>query len=173
MAVLVTYSTRSNSTEGVAQAIYSALWDKGIAAEIHPMSEVSDLSSYEAIFLGSAIQSAKWLPEAVAFVTNRQGQLSSKPIALFTVCMTMAMRNALTYRPQVLEWVKPIRLMTNPKAEEVFAGALEIRKIPGFFTRLRFRLSVLFGVWKEGDHRDWARIRQWTHEAIQKLGLIP
>jgi menaquinone-dependent protoporphyrinogen IX oxidase len=25
-----------------------------------------------------------------------------------------------------------------------------------------FRLSVLFGVWKEGDHRDWNAIRTWA-----------
>jgi hypothetical protein len=25
-------------------------------------------------------------------------------------------------------------------------------------------MSVLFGVWKEGDHRDWNAIRQWAAE---------
>jgi hypothetical protein len=40
-------------------------------------------------------------------------------------------------------------------SEGLFAGALDIRKIPSFGDRLKFRISVLLGVWSEGDHRDW------------------
>jgi hypothetical protein len=28
--------------------------------------------------------------------------------------------------------------------------------------RLKFRLSVLFGVWSEGDHRNWDAIHAWA-----------
>jgi hypothetical protein len=28
--------------------------------------------------------------------------------------------------------------------------------------KAEFRLSVIMGVWKEGDHRDWNAIRDWT-----------
>jgi hypothetical protein len=30
--------------------------------------------------------------------------------------------------------------------------------------RLKFRMSVLLGVWTEGDHRDWNAIRAWAEE---------
>jgi hypothetical protein len=30
-------------------------------------------------------------------------------------------------------------------------------------------LSVLFGVWKEGDHRDWEAIRTWAESLRPKL----
>jgi len=33
-----------------------------------------------------------------------------------------------------------------------------------------FRLSVLFGVWSEGDHRDWDAIRAWA-ESLRPLLL--
>ena len=33
-----------------------------------------------------------------------------------------------------------------------------------------FRLSVMFGVWSEGDHRDWDAIRAWA-ESIRPLLL--
>jgi len=39
---------------------------------------------------------------------------------------------------------------------------LEVRKVPTLGDRLKFRLSVLLGVWKEGDHRDWDAIRGWA-----------
>jgi hypothetical protein len=41
---------------------------------------------------------------------------------------------------------------------------LDISKIPSFSDRLKFRLSVLFGAWKEGDHRDWDAIGEWARE---------
>jgi hypothetical protein len=47
-------------------------------------------------------------------------------------------------------------------SEGLFAGVLDIRKIPSFSDRLKFRLSVVSGVWSEGDHRDWNAIRDWA-----------
>jgi hypothetical protein len=50
----------------------------------------------------------------------------------------------------------------QPVSQGLFAGALDIRKVPSSADRFKFRLSVLFGVWKEGDHRDWEAIRAWS-----------
>jgi hypothetical protein len=36
---------------------------------------------------------------------------------------------------------------------------------------MKFRLSVLFGVWKEGDHRDWNAINNWALE-LKPLLLV-
>jgi menaquinone-dependent protoporphyrinogen IX oxidase len=55
-------------------------------------------------------------------------------------------------------------------SEGLFAGALDISKVPSFRDRLMFRLSVIFGVWSEGDHRDWNAIRAWA-ESIRPLLL--
>ena len=41
-------------------------------------------------------------------------------------------------------------------------GALDISKVPSFGDRLKFRLSVAFGAWTEGDHRNWNAIRAWA-----------
>jgi hypothetical protein len=53
--------------------------------------------------------------------------------------------------------------------EGIFAGALDIGKIPSRGDRLKFRLSVLFGVWSEGDHRDWDAIHTWAEDLSIKL----
>ncbi len=50
----------------------------------------------------------------------------------------------------------------KPVSTGLFAGVLDIGKIRSFSDRLKFRVSVLFGVWKEGDHRDWNAIRDWA-----------
>ena len=53
-------------------------------------------------------------------------------------------------------------ILVNPVTEEIFAGSLNLKKIPGFSQRLKFRISVMLGVWKEGDHRDWVKVKDWT-----------
>ena len=63
---------------------------------------------------------------------------------------------------RVAGWMEPVRSLVRPVSEGLFAGALDIRKVPSASDRFKFRLSVLFGVWTEGDHRDWNAIREWT-----------
>lgn len=33
-----------------------------------------------------------------------------------------------------------------------------------------FRLSVMLGVWTEGDHRDWDAIRAWAENLLPRFG---
>jgi hypothetical protein len=77
--------------------------------------------------------------------------------------MTLAMPAADQYRQGVADWLNPVRALVTPVSEGLFAGALDIGKIPSFGDRLKFRLSVLFRVWSEGDHRDWNAIRGWAN----------
>jgi menaquinone-dependent protoporphyrinogen oxidase len=97
-------------------------------------------------------------------------QLAQKPFAAFLVCLTLALKNE-KWRNQanVLEWLAPVRALVKPVSEGAFAGVLNIKKIPGFGDRLKFRISVWFGVWAEGDHRDWEAIRAWASQLSTQL----
>jgi menaquinone-dependent protoporphyrinogen oxidase len=161
--ILVTYAGRTGSTAGVAEAIGNTLIEGGAEVDVRPMQDVKDVAPYRAVVAGSAIQGAKWLPEAMQFMRTFRAQLARKPFAAFLVCMTLAMRNGEKYRPDVAEWLTPVRALVRPVSEGLFAGALDIGKIPSFGDRLKFRLSVAFGIWSEGDHRDWDAIREWAN----------
>jgi menaquinone-dependent protoporphyrinogen oxidase len=167
--ILVTYASRAGSTAGVAEAIAKTLREHGAQVDAIPMQEIADLVAYQAVVAGSAIQDRQWLPEAVQFVRTHQSILNQRPFAIFAVCMTLAMKNGESYRPQIAEWLAPVRRLVRPMSEGIFAGALDISKIPSFSDRLKFRLSVLFGVWSEGDHRDWDAIRAWADSLSTKL----
>jgi menaquinone-dependent protoporphyrinogen oxidase len=159
--ILVTYTSRTGSTAGVAQAIGQALVESGAQVDVLPMQEVTDLTPYRAVVAGSAIQGQKWLPEAMQFIQTHQAALVRKPCAVFLVCMTLAMGNG-QYRQEVATWLEPVRLLVHPVSQGLFAGVLDISKVPSFSDRLKFRLSVALGVWSEGDHRDWDAIRLWA-----------
>ncbi|MBI1793233.1 MAG: flavodoxin domain-containing protein [Chloroflexi bacterium] len=160
--VLVTYSSRTGWTVGVAEAIGKTLAENGMQADVIPMKEVKDLSTYNAVVAGSAVRNKTWLPEAVQFIRTHQDELKRKPFAAFLVCMTLAMPNGENYRSHISTWLDPVRTLVKPVSVEFFAGGLNISKIESFSDRLMFRVSVMFGVWKEGDHRNWNAIKEWA-----------
>ncbi len=167
--ILVTYASRTHTTKGIAEAIGNKLIKDSFQVEMLPMANVKDLTGYCAVVAGSAIQSAQWLPEALHFVEQHQAALQKLPVAMFSVCMTLAMKNGEKYKPAIQQWVEPVRMILQPVSEGIFKGKLEIRKIPSAGQRIKFRISVLTGVWKEGDHRDWEAINKWAGELKDKL----
>lgn len=167
--ILVAYASRFGSTAGVAEAIGKTLTEHNLQVDVLPMKDITDLLPYQAVVAGSAINGGEWLPEAMQFMRAHQVDLDSKPFAAFLVCMTLAMNSGEKYRSHVADWLQPVRALAHPVSEGQFAGVLDISKIPSFSDRLKFRLSVLFGVWKEGDHRDWNAIRLWAESLYPLL----
>lgn len=172
LKILVTYASRMGSTVGVAEEVGKIFAAKGAEVTLCPMVEVTDLTPYDAVVAGSAIQNRQWLPEAMQFLHTHQSALRKRPFATFTLCMTLALRDGEKYRPRIAEWVAPVRRLVHPISEGLFAGVLNIRKVPSLRDRLKFRLSVLFGVWTEGDHRDWNAIRAWASELYPQLTQV-
>ena len=161
--ILVTYASRAGSTAEVAEAIARTLQQDGAQVDVAPMSSAPDLSQYESVVVGSAVRGARWLPEAVEFVRAQQSTLAHKKVALFTVCITMAMKNAENYRAGVMNWIAPVRAMVQPIREELFAGMLDFSKLPLNKDTLMLRLTVALGIFPRGDHRDWTKIEAWAH----------
>jgi len=162
--ILVTYASRAGSTAEVAEAIGKTLSEGGAQVDVISMNEVKDLSPYRAVVAGSAIRGSKWLPEAVQFIQTHRSTLIQKRFAMFTVCITMAMKNAGNYRAGVMNWIAPVRAMVKPLSEGLFAGVLDFGKLPVNWDTLMLRLSVAFGIFPRGDHRDWNAIRTWAKE---------
>jgi len=160
--ILVTYASRAGSTAEIAEAIGKTLLEDGIQVDVMPMNAVKDLSVYRAIVAGSAIRGSKWLPEAMQFIRTHRSALAQKPFAMFTVCITMAMKNAEHYRTGIEGWVAPVRALVKPLDEGFFAGMLDLNKLPVNWDTLMLRLTVALGIFPRGDHRDWNAIRTWA-----------
>jgi menaquinone-dependent protoporphyrinogen oxidase len=160
--ILITYASRSGTTAEIAEAIGKRLTDGGAQVEVLPMQDVEDLSMYRAVVAGSAIRSSKWLPEAMQFVRTHRSELSKKPFATFTVCITLAMSNSDQYRKVVADWIKPVRAQVSPISEGLFAGVLDFSKLPFNWDTLKLRAVVGLGIFPKDDRRDWNAIGKWA-----------
>ncbi|UCC65378.1 MAG: hypothetical protein JSV36_10180, partial [Anaerolineae bacterium] len=89
-AVLVAYATKSGSTAGVAQAIGQELAGDEVHVDVHPIREVDDLSSYDAVIVGGPMIMG-WHREAVNFVVRHQQALSRVPVAYFLTALSLTL----------------------------------------------------------------------------------
>ena len=170
--ILVTYASRSGSTAGIAEAIGRTLAENGVAVDVLPMNEVQDIAPYRAVVAGSAIQKEKWLPEAMEFMNKHQAEIAQKPFAAFLVCMALALNNSRMReraKGTAATWMEPIRTLANPVSEGLFAGVLDLSKLPALGYKVLGRLGILIGLWKQGDHRDWDAIHGWANDLPAKL----
>ena len=100
--ILVISASRTGFTVGVAEAIGKTQTDSGLQVDVRAMQDVADLTPYQTVVAGSAIQNKQRLPEAMQFMHNYRLVLTEKSCAFFMVCMTLAMPNT-PYRLQVAE----------------------------------------------------------------------
>ena len=169
--VLVTYASRAGSTVGIAQAIGKTLADGGLSVDGRPMQDVQDISMYSAVIAGSAIRMDQWLPEAKEFVRRFQAELMQKQFAAFVVCLAMATQHEKRREKAKVTaagYLNPIRELAPTVSEGLFAGVLDLSKLPLRY-RIPFGLLTLVGLFKEGDYRDWNAIEAWSQSLIPQL----
>lgn len=160
---LVTYATRQGSTADIANAIADALRDSGQAADVLPVSEVSNLSQYDAVFMGSAVRYGTVLPELIEFVKRRRFVLSAMPVACFIACQTIS-HHTYESAQEVAEYLEPVRRMIRVRSEGYFGGVLDYSSFPALTQRYLEEHHV-----PEGDFRNWMMIYRWTMKTMEMM----
>jgi menaquinone-dependent protoporphyrinogen oxidase len=162
LSVLVAYASRCGSTVGVADRIGQSLSARNHSAQVLPVEEVKDLGSYDAVILGSAIRTGKWLPEAMDFVGTHRDALSQKRVAYFHTCLTLSrpteenLTKARSFFAPLMERFSEVR----PVSLGGFAGVLDYAKLSGP-VRMVMKLKMNGQGISEGDYRDWNAIDMW------------
>ncbi len=162
-SILVAYASMSGSTGEVAGAVGRALCGPNITVDIRLIGKVTDISTYDAVIIGSAIRSSRWLPEAESFLRENRKRLRNLPVAYFLSCLTLAKpgeeprRMARAMMEPLLKEVPEVR----PLGLGLFAGVLDYSKF-GFGMRTVLRYKMWSKGVREGDYRDWTAIRKWA-----------
>jgi menaquinone-dependent protoporphyrinogen oxidase len=165
--ILVAYATAAGSTGEVAEAVGKALREEGATVDVRRAKEVTDVSGYNAVVLGTGVRAGRTYAEAATFLKAHQSALTKLPMACFVVCLTMkentdeSCREAGGYLDAMLEAVPGIEVMSKG----LFGGAVKYDTLP-----LPFRLILKWFIKEpEGDHRDWDAIRAWATETYSAL----
>lgn len=184
--ILVTYATVSGSTAEVARAVADKLSQNGVTVDLQPISQVGQISSYDAVVLGAPMI-LEWHRDMVNFIMKNQEALKALPVAYFTTQLH------LTKLPETE--VNGVSIFLDPKlakspnypnkmniSEKLGTPAScvgsTLRKAPmvkpvsiGFFGgeldygKLKplpklFVKFIIRGV--EGDFRNWDAIHEWV-----------
>ncbi len=158
--VLVGYATGTGATTGVAQAIGEVLAERGYTVDVKPVTERPDVSGYDAVLLGSAVNGGKWLPEAVQFAELNASALGTVPTAIFSVhIMNLGDDEKATRKRRA--YTTAVRAVISPAAEAFFAGKGPEAVETSLIARWAFKA---FGGGGEGDCRDWDAIKDWARQ---------
>lgn len=158
--VLVGYATRTGSTVGVAEAIGRTLAERGFAVDVKPLRERPSLEDYDACVLGSAINGATWLPEAIAWVESHAAAAGKMPFAAFCV-HSMNGGDDEKQTGKRLAYLDDVRAIVAPGSEGFFLGKGPTADDTSLIARWAFKA---FGGTAEGDARNWENIRAWAEQ---------
>ena len=158
--VLVGYATRTGSTVGVAEAIARTLGQRGFVTDVRSLREGPSLDGYDACVLGSAINGAAWLPEAMSWLESNAAGLKKMPAAAFCVHSMNGEDDAKQMRKR-LAYLDKVRGVITPVAEGFFLGKGPTAEDTSLIARWAFKA---FGGTAEGDARDWDKIRAWAEQ---------
>jgi len=174
MNVLVAYATRHGATAGIAERIAAGLRLAGLRTDVSAVTDVDDVTAYDAFVVGGAAYMFHWLRDATAFVKHHRATLTERPVWLFssgplgTDLVDKEGRDVLeTGRPKEFQ---DLVSMLHPRGERVFFGAWDPdAPAIGIGERLMHLAPAGKDALPAGDFRDWPVIDAWAAEIAVEL----
>jgi menaquinone-dependent protoporphyrinogen oxidase len=132
--IAIVYDTKRGSTAKIAGYIAEPLKEAGHEVDICEVSECTDISSYDAVVVGSPVYYESPLKPVRQWLQEHSSELKEKPVCLFVVCMAQmfghpfksyvykrylgALRKALGKEP-LCQWdIMGYVLKENPQSRE-------------------------------------------------------
>jgi menaquinone-dependent protoporphyrinogen oxidase len=167
--ILVAYASKHNSTADIAKEIGKVLRQSSdLHVDIRSVEVVEDITTYDAVVLGSAVYVGKWLSSAADFLQKHETELARRPVWLFSSGPTgEGDPKALMKGWEFPEALRPIASRIKPRGVTVFSGKLDSSSL-NFFTRILVK-AINAASFRIGDFRDWDMIRLWAGDIARAL----
>ncbi|MBI9049884.1 MAG: flavodoxin domain-containing protein [Anaerolineaceae bacterium] len=168
--MLITYGSWADSTWEVAAKMAETLKaNLNIDIDVLPAKTVKDISTYQAVVIGSSIRAGMFHPSIGKFIKRHRKVLSNIPSAFFISCLTMKEDNEANRNTTAAYMNKLYSKVPEFKPIELglFGGAVNYEKLPFLFRKMFEKSEEM----AEGDFRDWNEINRWIVETSNKLLL--
>jgi menaquinone-dependent protoporphyrinogen oxidase len=166
--VLVTFASSHGATAEIAQVIGTVLRDNQLVVDVRRMEDIKDISSYNAIVLGSAIYAGEWIPLAKDFLYIHANILRNRYVWLFSSGPTgeCSVADLLddTRLPPSLELIASI---IRPRDVVVFGGKIDLRRL-----KKSERVIIKAAAVPKGDFRNWHAIKCWAQQIADALRTV-
>jgi menaquinone-dependent protoporphyrinogen oxidase len=163
--VLVTYASKYGATAEIAKRIGEVLRKEGLPADVLPVERVTDLVSYGAVVLGSAVYIGRWRKEATKFLEANERALTKRKVWLFSSGPTGEGDPVeLVEGKKIPESVRPVVSRIKPQDVAVFHGVLDMGELSFIERWVIKRVDA-----PTGDFRNWEDITAWAKEIAAAL----
>jgi menaquinone-dependent protoporphyrinogen oxidase len=161
--VLVAYTTRLESTRGIAAAIAEILAAAGVSVRLEAVGAVGDLRAFRAAIIGCSVFGVEWMPGAHAFLAARERELEAMPVWLFASGPEdpLPEGTVVDVPPELIAVIERIA----PRDVALFAGSLQPHHV-GTGLRVLSRLARSSFI----EHRDWGAVERWAEQVAEELG---
>ena len=175
--IFITYATWAGSTRSIAEEIGDVIKQNGHTVTLANVNDVSSLSEFDGIVLGTSIHAGQTVRSFRKFLKNYIEQLSSLPVALFVGCANM-MEDTAENRSETLGWIQKAisKYQTfQPISIGLFGGGT-VTEGPDF-ENLNFLLKRIILIMDQNlnkefgssDFRDTEKIRDWAKDTLAKI----
>jgi menaquinone-dependent protoporphyrinogen oxidase len=167
--ILVAYASKYGSTKEIAEKIAAVLRQAGADVDALPVPSVMDISSYQAVILGSAVYIGKWMKSACELLARQEEALSTRPVWLFSSGPTgTGDAVALLDGWRLPADVQPVVDRIRPRGVTVFHGNIDAGRVNWIEKTSVKALKKPFG-----DFRDWDAITSWAATIAEVLTGVP
>jgi menaquinone-dependent protoporphyrinogen oxidase len=156
MKVLIAYATVYGSTKEVAEKVGEVLKSKEMEVDVKSVTDISDVSGYDAAVIGAPVMKFSFLPPARKFVKKNKDALSKIPVAYFSIGFKM-----IDDTPEGRDWMmKKLKVVTK------VVEPVDVGLFGGRYQKPEKGLKMPF---PEGDWRDWDKITAWAEGLVDKF----
>ena len=156
--ILVAYASRYGATREIAEAIAGVLGEHGHEVEVRTAEEVTKMTPYDAVILGSAIYSGNWLPEARELFESFQEELVTRSVWLFSSGPTVTADPVEVMRGWTFpEALAPLAAKVKAEGIALFAGKIDAEKLSAQDWLINRSMRGVVG-----DFRNWEQIAAWA-----------
>jgi menaquinone-dependent protoporphyrinogen oxidase len=168
--VLVVVASRHGATCEIAAALGRSLQDSdpgraaGLTAVVQPAEQHPDAGPFDAVVIGSAVYTGRWLPSGRGYVTANAGVLRARPVWLFS----SGPIGEPPFPPDESHDVPALMAAIGARGHRTFPGRLD-KRLLGFAER-----AVVTAMRAPlGDFRDWDAVAAWGAELAHALAQDP